>query len=276
MASLVPRRNTPQFRLLMRGVAAAFASFALLTAWCLVRSYMETCCASLTVSSRWGASATIAWGGFALILWSRRRNLCAAAVEGPRSQVRLFILLAAFASAADLASFQLVALGGGSPQGPWEMMERLVGFLPRAGMVSALLLLALIVWQQRSVRVAPILVGQDEAWLAFPEEPLLRLRPRDVAMIRSAGNYSEIAGTSGSYLVRVPISQLEGRLASRGFARVHRGAIVNLRHVRALRRDTSGRPVLLLSGGEQIAVGRSYRSRIGGLMPDCGSDEVRH
>jgi len=262
MASFVPSEPPPQSGVIVRGFAAAFAGFLFFTGYCLLRSYIETCWASLTVSSRWGASTTIAWGVLAAVLWSRRHRLSAAAVAGPVDQAWLFLLLTIAAVLADAASFQFVAFAGGSQPDAWEAMERLVVFSPRAAMLSALAILTLIVVHQRRLRFAS---APEDTWLEFPEAPLLRLRTRDVAQIRSAGNYSEIDGAAGTHLVRAPISQLEQRLASRGFVRVHRQTLVNRRHVRALRRDQAGRPILLLANGRCVPVGRSYRAQVDAL-----------
>jgi hypothetical protein len=262
MASLVPQEQPPQLRFLAGALVVAVVSFTLLTIYCLLRSYIETCWASLTVSSRWGAATTVAWGACATLFWIRRENLLTAAIGSAAEQGLLFLVLIIAASSADAASFQIVALIGGEPTGGWEAMERLLAFAPRAAMMSALVMLSITVWHQRRRYLG---TSPEDGWLDFPEAPLLRLRTGDVALIRSAGNYSEIDGAAGTHLVRAPISQLEQRLASCGFVRVHRQTLVNRRHVRALRRDQAGRPVLLLVNGRCVPVGRSYRAQVDAL-----------
>lgn len=260
MASTLPSLPRPTLRATARGAAAGFGCFALLTGYCLARSYAETCCVSLAVSTRWGASATIAWGGWAALLWSRRAQLRKALTEGIRMQFLLFLVLCLVSILADLLSFRIAGLAGGHVQSGREMMERLVAFAPRAAMLAALVMLSLVVWQHRqALRTAP---RPLDAWLAFPEAPLLRLRASEISLIQSAGNYSELVTPGGTHLVRIPISQLAERLDPSGFVRVHRRTMVNIRHVRAVRRDRSGRPVIQLGCGATVPVGRRYAASI--------------
>ena len=80
-----------------------------------------------------------------------------------------------------------------------------------------------------------------------------------MAVIRTAKNYCEFEVAGRTILVRVTAKQLEQRLAPHGFARVHRGAIVNLSRVRVVQPVRSGRIRLLLDDGSEIIVSKSHR-----------------
>jgi two-component system LytT family response regulator len=62
-----------------------------------------------------------------------------------------------------------------------------------------------------------------------------------------------------SYLLRESLRGLEPRLATCGFARVHRSALVNLARVRELRRPPQREWSIVLDSGAEIAVSRRLR-----------------
>ena len=82
----------------------------------------------------------------------------------------------------------------------------------------------------------------------------------DVRWIEAEENYARICTGRASYLIRETIQSLENRLDPEMFMRVHRSAIVNLRHVKEIRRKAPGAS-LILSGGHQVPLSRTYRSR---------------
>lgn len=87
----------------------------------------------------------------------------------------------------------------------------------------------------------------------------------DVRWIKAEENYARICTGRESYLIRETIQSLENRLDPEMFMRVHRSAIVNLRHVREIRRKELGAS-LILSGGHQVPLSRTYRSRFRDLV----------
>jgi len=70
------------------------------------------------------------------------------------------------------------------------------------------------------------------------------LVPRDsIGWVEAEGDYARLHSSSGSHLVRIPLSTLETRWRDRGFQRVHRSYLVALKLVTGLR--TSGGAVLV-------------------------------
>ncbi len=65
-----------------------------------------------------------------------------------------------------------------------------------------------------------------------------------------------------SYLLRDSLRRLEPRLATHGFVRVHRSAMVNLTRVRELRRPARGEWVVVLDGGTELPVSRRLRPEV--------------
>ncbi|NIL76667.1 MULTISPECIES: LytTR family DNA-binding domain-containing protein [Nocardiaceae] len=70
-----------------------------------------------------------------------------------------------------------------------------------------------------------------------------------VGWVEAEGDYARLHTTSGSHLVRIPISTLESRWGSSGFLRVHRSFLVSLALVTGIRSVGSGLVVCLRADG---------------------------
>lgn len=86
------------------------------------------------------------------------------------------------------------------------------------------------------------------------------LRPHEIDWIESADNYARLWVGARGYLLRESMQSLERRLASHGFTRAHRGAIVRLAAVRQVTTGADGDPVVVLSSGTRIPVSRRRRA----------------
>jgi two-component system LytT family response regulator len=62
------------------------------------------------------------------------------------------------------------------------------------------------------------------------------------------------------------MARLETTLNPEVFLRVHRSSIVNLQYVKEVKNDTDGESIVVLAGGEKIAMSRGYRARIQKLL----------
>lgn len=81
----------------------------------------------------------------------------------------------------------------------------------------------------------------------------------DVCWIEGAGNYVRLHASSGPFLVRSTLYQLERELDPDRFVRIHRSALVNLAHVRRLHRPRGGQWMVELVGGAQVPLAKSRR-----------------
>lgn len=77
--------------------------------------------------------------------------------------------------------------------------------------------------------------------------------------IEADGNYVRLHTAQGRHLVRETLSRLARELDPARFARVHRGAIVALEHVRELERSPTGDHALILDSGVRLTLSRSHR-----------------
>ena len=81
------------------------------------------------------------------------------------------------------------------------------------------------------------------------------LVPRDtIGWVEAEGDYARLHSSSGSHLVRIPLSTLENRWREKGFHRVHRSYLVALRLVTGLRTSDSGVLVRLRANGASPAI----------------------
>jgi two-component system, LytTR family, response regulator LytT len=84
-----------------------------------------------------------------------------------------------------------------------------------------------------------------------------RLLPRSTILyLQAHGDYVRVASTEGRFLVRARLSELEERWAGHGFARVHRGFVVNLRRAVEVRPRLNGTAVLVMADGTEVPIAR--------------------
>lgn len=88
------------------------------------------------------------------------------------------------------------------------------------------------------------------------------LRPAEIDWIEAQGNYVRLYVRKKQYLVRRTIKELESRLNSRSFARIHRSIIVNLDRVVELQPLSHGDLKVILDDGTQLTWSRSYKGKL--------------
>jgi DNA-binding LytR/AlgR family response regulator len=79
-----------------------------------------------------------------------------------------------------------------------------------------------------------------------------------VEWFEANGNYARLHRASDSFLIRMPLRELERRLDGRRFLRLHRSVIVNLDHVRRVEPMPSGDAELVLASGARVRMSRRY------------------
>jgi two-component system, LytTR family, response regulator len=91
---------------------------------------------------------------------------------------------------------------------------------------------------------------------------ILFLPVSDIRCIGAEGNYVRLSTATETHLLRETMARLEERLDPRGFLRVHRSFMVNLRYVKEVRREANGDSVVIMDSGHKVALGRSYRASL--------------
>jgi two-component system LytT family response regulator len=85
--------------------------------------------------------------------------------------------------------------------------------------------------------------------------------PANVQWIGAEGKYVRLHTASGSHLLREAIGELEHRLDSQEFLRIHRSTIVNVRSVKEIYRGVGDDYVVALHDGTKLSLSRRYRAR---------------
>jgi hypothetical protein len=94
----------------------------------------------------------------------------------------------------------------------------------------------------------------------------IRIEPRDILWIGSAGNYVEYSLADGvNHLVRGTLAAEEARLTPFNIVRVHRTRLVNLTRVRGLKTGANGDFELTLDTGQTISGSRRYRGAVASI-----------
>ncbi len=101
-------------------------------------------------------------------------------------------------------------------------------------------------------RLLPIRHGRD----------IVRVAEGDIEWIDAAGDYMCIHAGGETYILRGTMKSLEDQLDPRLFQRVHRSTIVNLERVMRLRPHINGEFFLVLDGGHEIKLSRTYRDKV--------------
>ncbi|WP_372734265.1 LytR/AlgR family response regulator transcription factor [Nocardioides sp.] len=81
----------------------------------------------------------------------------------------------------------------------------------------------------------------------------------DILHVEAHGDYVRLHTAEGSFLLRVPLGQLEAQWAGFGFVRIHRSSLAALAHVTELRMDGGRCSVRLVDGTELVVSRRQTR-----------------
>ena len=94
----------------------------------------------------------------------------------------------------------------------------------------------------------------------------IRIEPRDILWISSAGNYVEYRLADGTnHLIRATLAAEEARLTPFNIVRVHRTRLVNLMRVSGLKTGANGDFELTLDTGQAISGSRRYRGAVSSI-----------
>jgi DNA-binding LytR/AlgR family response regulator len=130
-----------------------------------------------------------------------------------------------------------------------DTMRRIVALIPRAAAVEAA--------GDPASAPSGSVVGGPRSRLAVESAGRTSFVDRvDVVAVEAARDYVRLHTALKSYLVRIPISELESEWSTVGFVRVHRSYLVAVSHVRELLSEGQGLTVLV--GSLTIPVSRTY------------------
>jgi len=82
---------------------------------------------------------------------------------------------------------------------------------------------------------------------------MLSIPLADIYWVKASGNYAELHTARGVTLVRKTLSQIDKEFGAGGFFRSHRGALINGRHVLAIKPESDGSGFLVQLSNEEAA-----------------------
>jgi two-component system LytT family response regulator len=86
--------------------------------------------------------------------------------------------------------------------------------------------------------------------------------------VEAAGNYVRLHTNREEHLLRETLNELESRLDSSRFVRVHRSSIVNIDSIKELAPAFHGDLQITLRNGTRLTLSRTYRSKLESLLGD--------
>jgi two-component system LytT family response regulator len=142
--------------------------------------------------------------------------------------------------------------------------ERFLQSLARAR--KAVLVGSDAVEEEKLVSLLRRVGGQRGRVVIRSEGKIVFLRSSEIDWIEAAANYVRVHAGSRVYSVRERISDFEKSLAPDTFVRIHRSVIVNLDAVSEMQGCGGGEYVVILRGGKELPLGRTYRTALDNLL----------
>ena len=88
----------------------------------------------------------------------------------------------------------------------------------------------------------------------------------DIEYIVASGYYIEIFSDGRKHLVRETLKEMDDRLRGLGFIRIHRSVVINLRHLREIRKSNANDFSVQMSDGELFKISKSYKAEVFNLV----------
>jgi two-component system LytT family response regulator len=99
---------------------------------------------------------------------------------------------------------------------------------------------------------------QTPCVLVRKTDRVLVLRPQEIDWIEADDDYLHLHVGQESHLLRLTLTEMEQRLRSAGFARIHRSRLVNLDRIKEFRPLFRGESLVVLRNGVQLVASQTY------------------
>ncbi|MBO0896577.1 LytR/AlgR family response regulator transcription factor [Arthrobacter sunyaminii] len=96
------------------------------------------------------------------------------------------------------------------------------------------------------------------------------IRREDILYVQAQGDYARLHTDTASYLIRVPLTELEEQWAEAGFVRIHRSYLVSRAHIRQVR--VAGGRAGITVGSAELPVSRRH---LPGVRSTLSASRVR-
>ena len=99
--------------------------------------------------------------------------------------------------------------------------------------------------------------GQDSGFLSIrADRKVYRIPFQRILYLQALDDYVKIISTEGTILPKITLSQLEQKLPSKQFLRIHRSYIVNLNHLQNYDQQEIG------IADRKLPIGKSFREQV--------------
>ena len=88
------------------------------------------------------------------------------------------------------------------------------------------------------------------------------IRVAEIDWIEAQGDYAALHYQGKKSLLRMPLNDLENRLAPYGFVRIHRSTIVHAGRIKEMQPLFHGDYAVVLHDGTRLTMSRSYREKV--------------
>ncbi|WP_430425643.1 LytTR family DNA-binding domain-containing protein [Phenylobacterium sp.] len=143
---------------------------------------------------------------------------------------------------------------------PWSPLGDFAYEFRKDLVVYFALVATYVIWRRLASADAPLPVEGVEAAIEVRDGARRRfVCLSEIEWVEAAGNYVELHRCGTPILLRAPLSEMERRLQSAGFVRIHRSRLVRRTSIAEVESKPSGDYVVRLSGGQELAGSRRYR-----------------
>jgi two-component system LytT family response regulator len=97
-------------------------------------------------------------------------------------------------------------------------------------------------------------------------EKIVPVRVADIEWLEAADDYTMLRAGSAKPLCSLGLGEIEKRLNTQQFMRVHRSAIINVARIRHLEKDDAGGMITTMTSGEEVKVSRKYAAALRELV----------
>lgn len=108
--------------------------------------------------------------------------------------------------------------------------------------------------------------GAQERFVVKSEGRILFFTTDEIDWIEAASNYVKLYSNGKGHLVRHTMTEMEQKLNSSQFLRIHRSIIVNVKKIRGVQPCNSGEFIVTLTSGKELPSSRGYREKLGSLL----------
>ncbi len=95
---------------------------------------------------------------------------------------------------------------------------------------------------------------------------IIFLKTQEIDWIQAEGNYLRLHVGKDSYLFRETMNNIERKLDSRQFVRIHRSTIVNMERIKELQPWHTGEYIVMMQTGKELTLSRGYRDQLQKLL----------